>query len=412
MNSEYKIYKKMSILISQEINDWNDSDFEDFRNYLPQDNSNENNRIIFKKINIIKNNISVLINPDRITLNLYKQECLVDCIFNCMTHCELYFYILKSVITFLKEEIFDFIGGNIFTNLKEHLLSSKQKIICFHINIIIKFYKKLSTKAPIKFNTTTCNCFEFLILMIWFKPNTLRKVDIKQDAKLIKVKGIQVRIKSHSVQGIIYNKKMVKLIKKYNYITHKCEEKKCKIVFKSEKLLKKDSSQPHLFRKIISYEFTEQMWNTGDFDVLWLCNCSNIKIGPKKHFQPSFQKDILKLKKFHKEWFEIMNLELSDEENSIIFMNNKWNLNKIRKILAYKFAEQMRNTNTFDTLWLCNCDNIKIVSSITDFKNKLPSGIIKINNDNYFKNDDYFKVTERIKTKLHLMNKNRKRADV
>ena len=87
MNSEYKIYKKMSILISQEINDWNDSDFEDFRNYLPQDNSNENNRIIFKKINIIKNNISVLINPDRITLNLYKQECLVDCIFNCMTHC-------------------------------------------------------------------------------------------------------------------------------------------------------------------------------------------------------------------------------------------------------------------------------------------------------------------------------------
>ena len=72
----------------------------------------------------------------------------------------------------------------------------------------------------------------------------------------------------------------------------------------------------------------------------------------------------------------------------------------------------MRNTNTFDTLWLCNCDNIKIVSSITDFKNKLPSGIIKINNDNYFKNDDYFKVTERIKTKLHLMNKNRKRADV
>tara|TARA_B100001013_G_scaffold254183_1_gene158476 strand:+ start:506 stop:1723 length:1218 start_codon:yes stop_codon:yes gene_type:complete len=405
----------MSKLISGEINDWNDSDFEEFRNYLPEDNSNDYDRIMFQKINITKNKISILANLKRITSDPYKLECLVDCIFNCMTTCELYFYIFKSVINFLKEKIFDFMGGDIFEKLKIHLLTSKQKIICFHIDTIINFYKKLSTKTPIELNTTTCGCgcFEFLILMIWFKSNTLQKVHIKKhNNKLIKMKGIQVRIKSHSVQGIIYYKKMKKLIKKYEYITHKCGEKKCQIQFESEKLLKKNSCQPHLFRKIISYEFTEQMWNTGDFDVLWLCNCGNIKIGTKNHCLPLFEKDIMKSKRFHKEWFEAMNLQLSEEENNIIFMNNKWHLNEIRKIIAYKFAAQMRNTSTFDILWLCSCNNIKIVSSITDFQNRLQNGIIKINNNNYFKNDEYLKIAQTIKTKLNLMNKNRKRADV
>ena len=72
----------------------------------------------------------------------------------------------------------------------------------------------------------------------------------------------------------------------------------------------------------------------------------------------------------------------------------------------------MRNTSTFDILWLCSCNNIKIVSSITDFQNRLQNGIIKINNNNNFKNDEYLKIAQTIKTKLNLMNKNRKRADV
>ena len=417
----------MNKLISKEVNDWDVLDFGEFRNNIPQDYSgkfrnnipqdysNDYDRTMFQKINITKNKISILINPKRITLNLYKQESLIDCIFNCMTHCDLYFYIFKCVVKFLKQKIFDFMGGNIFEKLRKHLLTSDQKIICFHIDIIIDFYKQLSTKTPSGLDLisdSTCGCFEFLIRMIWFEPNTLPKEDIKYDDKLIQIKGTQVRIESHSIQGNTYYKKMAKLVKKYEYITDKCGKKKCKIIFKSEKLLKKNSSQPHLFRKVISYEFAEQTWNTGDFDVLWLCNCGNIKIGAKKHCLPLFEKDILKSKKFHKEWFEAMNLQLSEEENNIIFMNNKWHLNEIRKIIAYKFAAQMRNTSTFDILWLCSCNNIKIVSSIIDFQNRLQNGIIKINNNNYFKNDEYLKIAQTIKTKLNLMNKNRKRADV
>ena len=418
----------MNKLISKEVNDWDVLDYSeefrnnipqdysgDFRNNIPQDYSNDYDRIMFQKINITKNKISILINPKRITLNLYKQESLIDCIFNCMTHCDLYFYIFKCVVKFLKQKIFDFMGGNIFEKLRKHLLTSDQKIICFHIDIIIDFYKQLSTKTPSGLDLisdSTCGCFEFLIRMIWFEPNTLRKENIKYDDKLIQIKGTQVRIESHSIQGNTYYKKMAKLVKKYEYITDKCGKKKCKIIFKSEKLLKKNSSQPHLFRRVISYEFIEQMWNTGDFDVLWLCGCGNIKIGTKKHCLPSFEKDILRSKKFHKEWFEAMNLQLSDEENNIIFMNNKWHLNEIKKIIAYKFAEQMWHADNFDVLWLCSCGNIKIVSSVIDFKNKLQNGIIKVNNNNYFKNDEYLKIAQTIKTKLNLMNKNRKRADV
>ena len=196
----------MNESISQGINDW-----EEFSNNCDHD------RILFQKINIIKNNISELINIKRITLHLYKQESLVDCIFNCMIQCELYFYIFKSVVIFLKGNVFDFMGGNIFKKLRIHLLSSKQKNICFHIDIIINFYKKLSTKIPAGLNisTGTCGCFEFLIQMIWFKSNVPREGNIKYNNKLIKLKGIEVRIKSHLVQGIIYYKKMKFLIKKY-----------------------------------------------------------------------------------------------------------------------------------------------------------------------------------------------------
>ena len=394
----------MNKLILQEINDWAVLDLDEFSNITPQDNNCDYDRIMFQKINITKNNILKLVNIERITINKYKQECLIDCIFNCMIHSELYFYIFKCVVNFLKEEVFDFMGGNIFKKLRIHLLTSKQKIICFHIDVIINFYKKLSTKTPsgLNINTITCGCFEFLILMIWFKPNNiLRKEDIEYNDKLIKMNGIQVRIKSHLIQGTIYYKKMKNLMKKYGYITHKCE---------LGKLGKKNYCCPHLFKKIIAYKFVEQMWDTGDFDILWLCDCGNIKIGTKNHYIPSFEKNILKSKKFHKEWFQVMNIELSDEENNLIFMNNKWNLIEIRKIIAYKFAFQMCNTGNLDVIWLCSCNNIKIVSSVIDFKNKLQDGIIKINNDNYFKNDDYFKVEQITKTGLYLANRNR--ADV
>ena len=139
----------MNKLISKEVNDWDVLDFGefrnnipqdysgDFRNNIPQDYSNDYDRIMFQKINITKNKISILINPKRITLNLYKQESLIDCIFNCMTHCDLYFYIFKCVVKFLKQKIFDFMGGNIFEKLRKHLLTSDQKIICFHMLIAL-----------------------------------------------------------------------------------------------------------------------------------------------------------------------------------------------------------------------------------------------------------------------------------